>query len=1262
MTEKRFAAYFDVDILGAQGFSMSSSNTPTTRSSCSTPIPAPPPPPRKRQPQRPQASRQAVSCDGYMSSKGESHSRTPSGDLYRNKAFAKALHRPSTPLTATFPKTASVSSHASSPLSRSSSEVERDTPPTTPEPSEEHAGSNAKQRAGGRQAATPIIDLCLYTAMSLWNDYHTTDLLERLTGGSPTFHQYEQPPRRVLDLGCGEGTWVKHAAAKWNSPDTHIDGLDIRPLWESGHRHVETSILSCTVSWKVANFLDQLPYEDNTFDLVRAANLALCIPYHCWLPFLREVKRILRVGGRLELIDDEFFFPPIQHASMLHSSSEIPTLRGLTPSQSESERISRFREVEESKRITEYVENSFGLMLSTKYDVCRPHTECTQDLLKVFEVLMVLDDHPKGSEPLGKSVLAPPRVPGRNEATTQLEAPPACNRPADESPAEPDDPAYADLSVRFRDDIRVEYHPCTNRPEELYRFENYSRTHGRPEIDSKLFDSDPWEPFSSRDDFEFAELCLEAGLNKRHVTTLLELFTRAKEGHSKLSFKQYSDVEFAWKTASDRQPPFERTYRPYTFKGVRRTYEFFRRDLWKVALSYIRDPILAPHWTWEPIRLSKWDERKHDWVRFIDEPITADKLWDVLPTLPKRGIPFAIYLYADETRLSSFGSQQGYPIIMRFPQLDSKLSNGSAYGGGMIVGFLPILKGKAADKNSDAWKDLTKVVWHECFYELLQVLVPLAAAGFHVKKCGDGLPRWLFPILLILAADYKEQCIMALTRGVKSLFPCPVCLIPKDRLKYVSDPVVLRTSQEGEDILAKSLTKTKREAELKAKGLYGIKNAFWSLPNFNLHEALSFDRLHSYHSGLFGKHLFVEFKYILEGMGPQAQSQIDASFNSVPRWRNLNHFSDVADMSFTDGSKYEDISKTIVQASAHVLTASKLPEGYCLLKLIRKYIELDMYLSFEVHTEDTLTAYERALDEYEALLLKYESSYNSDNSQHANNEDDADDEDESSSDDNSDHSDSNGQKDKQQATLHKRKERKRKNWNFPKGHMHRHAIRDIRAKGATKHYNTKPNEQMHGPLKRIYLRRTNFKNPEEQLSKITHSFLCAASLRAQTDAWDEEKKSKTWEQLTEFRYAKIDYESLVTWKTAQDIVRCNPSFFSQPRYDCIIVHASGNVHDDTAKFVFAQLIFIFIISVQGTEYPLALVQLMQSSGTPRLMDQELCLYRVRAQPRAKAAFIPVRSIKRGALMFQVPNTADNFYVVDAVDSDMFLCTKQIFGR
>ena len=53
----------------------------------------------------------------------------------------------------------------------------------------------------------------------------------------------------------------------------------------------------------------KLPFPDNTFDFVRMANLVLCIPYDKWEFVLGQVLRVLTPGGRLELIDDQIYFP-----------------------------------------------------------------------------------------------------------------------------------------------------------------------------------------------------------------------------------------------------------------------------------------------------------------------------------------------------------------------------------------------------------------------------------------------------------------------------------------------------------------------------------------------------------------------------------------------------------------------------------------------------------------------------------------------------------------------------------------------------------------------------------------------------------------------------------------------------------------------------------------------------------------------------------------------------------------------------------------
>lgn len=83
---------------------------------------------------------------------------------------------------------------------------------------------------------------------SYFSDYYTNVLLQRLNKKkTPSFHDYTVPPQHVLDLGCGEGHWVKEAAAAWAEHGTQIVGFDLVDL-------VDKSVGSSdAVSWKRGN-------------------------------------------------------------------------------------------------------------------------------------------------------------------------------------------------------------------------------------------------------------------------------------------------------------------------------------------------------------------------------------------------------------------------------------------------------------------------------------------------------------------------------------------------------------------------------------------------------------------------------------------------------------------------------------------------------------------------------------------------------------------------------------------------------------------------------------------------------------------------------------------------------------------------------------------------------------------------------------------------------------------------------------------------
>ncbi|EDR03927.1 uncharacterized protein LACBIDRAFT_306610 [Laccaria bicolor S238N-H82] len=302
---------------------------------------------------------------------------------------------------------------------------------------------------------------------------------------------------------------------------------------------------------------------------------------------------------------------------------------------------------------------------------------------------------------------------------------------------------------------------------------------------------------------------------------------------------------------------------------------------------------------------------------------------------------------------------------------------------------------------------------------------------------------------------------LALTEVEEHKFPCPVCLVPGDQLVNLSTDFPLRTSSEMERIYqsTKDLNIGQTDEILKAFGLRDV-------------EAISWDRLHADHGGLFSDHIWEEVK-------------IDA----IPPWSGLNHFNSIIKTGeFSDGSKYENMSKVngfeshflknkfnrekILIFSIHnIFTKDGCPRGYQLLKLMCSYLELDMYASLTVHTETTIQNGRKELLVFEKEVQKYMELNPS------------------------------------------------KSWSFPKAHTHKHMFNDVQRKGATQNYNTKPNEKCHGAFNNSYKFITNFKNVAPQILRFDHADLVATMIRDDIDYLDQslsqanissEDRATTW--------------------------------------------------------------------------------------------------------------------------------------------------------
>ncbi|KAF8145632.1 hypothetical protein K438DRAFT_2097334 [Mycena galopus ATCC 62051] len=774
-------------------------------------------------------------------------------------------------------------------------------------------------------------------------------------------------------------------------------------------------------------------------------------------------------------------------------------------------------------------------------------------------------------------------------------------------------------------------------------------------------DPQPWRPFRSQLDFELAEFCEHNMLNQNSMDTLISLIRRCMLDPDNFTLRSQNEVAELWNLASHKCTAFEKDSVTVQYKRQDKTFDTYVRPLWDLTLSLVQDPRLASCFVWDAEKAYKFNGDCY--VRFYHEPWTADAFWDAQSGLPDdpAAKPVCWIVYADKSKLSSFGTQKAYAVVARLGNIRADIRNSTRFGGGQIVGHQPI----------PAFSNFKNIVWHAAMYKLLETIAGISKVG-HWTQCGDNLLRWLFPLVLILAADYEEACVMALIRGLQGLYPCPICFVPWDQQSDLSTEHPLRSSAESQQILeaarAKS-TKEEREEHLKDHGLRDIDNVFWKIRGSDPYKAISYDPLHADDGGFWGDHLFPLFKARVEELGLPAIVKIDSQMAEFPRWRSLNHFETVMNASFNDGSKHEDIAKMMLFVAYNVLDDNA---GVVLLQALRSYLEFRTALSAEVHTAETIAVGSGEVDILGSLI--------------------------------------------------KGTDYENKNWNFPKMHARRHAFDHIKSKGAVRNFNTKASESMHGPIRQTYHRMTNFKDVTAQLVKHDHRRTIATFIREQINALNEDpdaaipddletssnvdigsklppvtfsaleesmSKNPAFERfhikfgdfisdflpafgyalphgkrlsfdkdimITPFQFLKVHYESLSTWTSATDYLKCNAKFNGRPRYDCVMVKTEN-------KPFFARLVYLFSCTVEKQSHHFALILPMDApTGRPSRIDKALRFLRVKSKPEKQSEFISVHSIIRGVVLVPDSDKPDEFVVFDVLDPDTSRRLNSLYPR
>src|SRR5579884_910633 len=99
-------------------------------------------------------------------------------------------------------------------------------------------------------------------------------------------------PSRVLDVGTGTGQWGFEVGHQF--PGALVVGFDLvrgKPGAPPRYRHVR------------GNLLQGLPFRDGVFDFVHQRFLTAGIPVDAWPEVVRELVRVTRPGGWVELVE-----------------------------------------------------------------------------------------------------------------------------------------------------------------------------------------------------------------------------------------------------------------------------------------------------------------------------------------------------------------------------------------------------------------------------------------------------------------------------------------------------------------------------------------------------------------------------------------------------------------------------------------------------------------------------------------------------------------------------------------------------------------------------------------------------------------------------------------------------------------------------------------------------------------------------------------------------------------------------------------------
>ncbi|XP_006457179.1 hypothetical protein AGABI2DRAFT_79037 [Agaricus bisporus var. bisporus H97] len=157
-----------------------------------------------------------------------------------------------------------------------------------------------------------------------------------------------------------------------------------------------------------------------------------------------------------------------------------------------------------------------------------------------------------------------------------------------------------------KNNVKLEYHPYSERPTQIFAFEDFQQKEPISISHHHKSDLPPWHPFNTCSDFKFSQLALESNLSRAQVEKLLSIFQWCHTGQDALTLSGHSDMRKHWsESATKYKHIITVKHGAYSEK-----VSFWCLDIWDWALDLIRNKVLTSKFEWDAQRLYKYDGDK----------------------------------------------------------------------------------------------------------------------------------------------------------------------------------------------------------------------------------------------------------------------------------------------------------------------------------------------------------------------------------------------------------------------------------------------------------------------------------------------------------------------------------------------------------------------------------------------------------------------------------------------------------------------------